>query len=240
MSFQDKNNSKVIVALDYNNKEDAILMANTLKPSLCKLKVGLELFVSCGPSIIKDLHSLGYKIFLDLKFHDITNTVVKSCLSASKLGVWMINIHSSGGKNMMVKSKDEIVKNNYQTLILGVTILTSMEENEINEIGYSCNIKEQVLKMARLCYQSELNGVVCSTKEAKFIKSEFPEDFICVCPGIRNTENKSDDQKRIATPKLAAESGADYIVVGRPITKSDKPLESLMMIKKEFDESKII
>tara|TARA_X000001036_G_scaffold272126_1_gene252674 strand:- start:150 stop:575 length:426 start_codon:yes stop_codon:yes gene_type:complete len=141
---------------------------------------------------------------------------------------------------MMVKSKDEIIKNNYQTLILGVTILTSMEEKEINEIGYSCNIKDQVSKMARLCYQSELNGVVCSVKEAKFIKSEFPENFLCVCPGIRNTENKSDDQKRIATPKLAAEYGADYIVVGRPVTKSDKPLESLMMIKKEFDESKII
>ena len=147
MSFQDKNNSKVIVALDYNSKEDAILMANTLKPSLCKLKVGLELFVSCGPSIIKDLHTLGYKIFLDLKFHDITNTVVKSCLSASKLGVWMINIHSSGGKNMMVKSKDEIVKNNYQTLILGVTILTSMEENEINEIGKDViNLQIKALK----------------------------------------------------------------------------------------------
>lgn len=237
MSFDDRDSSKIIVALDYDNKKEAIEMANRLNPSLCKLKVGLELFISCGPEIIQDLHALGYKIFLDLKYHDITNTVVKSCLAASALGVWMINVHSSGGKNMMTKCKNEIIKSNKKILILGVTILTSMNENEIREVGYTNNLKDQVLKMAKLCHESKLDGVVCSTQESKLIKSEFKENFICVCPGIRSDNEKNNDQKRISSPKVAATSGADYIVVGRPITKSSDPLASLIAIKKEFDES---
>ena len=237
MSFDDRDSSKIIVALDYDNKKEAIEMAKCLDPNLCKLKVGLELFTSCGPEIIQDLHALGYKIFLDLKFHDITNTVIKSCLAASNLGVWMINVHSSGGKNMMTKCKNEIFKSNKKILILGVTILTSMNENEIREVGYTDNLKDQVLKMAKLCHESKLDGVVCSSQESKLIKSQFKENFICVCPGIRNVDDKNNDQKRISTPKVAATSGADYIVVGRPITKSSDPLASLIAIKKEFDES---
>lgn len=237
MLFDDRDSSKIIVALDYDNKREALEMAKCLDPNLCKVKVGLELFISCGPEIIKDLHALGYKIFLDLKFHDITNTVIKSCLVASDLGVWMINVHSSGGKNMMQKCKNEIFKSNKKILILGVTILTSMNENEIREVGYTDNLKDQVLKMAKLCYESKLDGVVCSSQESKLIKSKFKENFICVCPGIRSDNDKNNDQKRISTPKMAASSGADYIVVGRPITKSSDPLASLIAIKKEFDES---
>ena len=235
MLFEDKDESKIIVAFDFESKNKALLMAKLLDPSLCKIKVGLELYVSCGPSIIEELHSFGYKIFLDLKFHDITNTVVKSCLAASKLGVWMINIHSSGGSNMMISSKKQLIRNNYQTLVLGVTILTSMNEKDINEVGYTSNIENQVVKMAALCYESKLDGVVCSANEAKLIKSKFPENFICVCPGIRNNSDDNNDQKRIITPTQAAKYGADYIVVGRPIIESKNPLESLINIKKEFD-----
>ena len=138
---------------------------------------------------------------------------------------------------MMTKCKNEIFKSNKKILILGVTILTSMNENEIREVGYTDNLKDQVLKMAKLCHESKLDGVVCSSQESKLIKSKFKENFICVCPGIRSDNDKNNDQKRISTPRVAATSGADYIVVGRPITKSSDPLASLIAIKKEFDES---
>ena len=235
MSFEDKEAPRIIVALDYNNKEDAILMAKTLKPSLCKIKVGLELFITCGPSIIEEIHSLGYKIFLDLKFHDITNTVVNSCKVAAKMGVWMINVHSSGGKNMMLNSKKELINESYDTLVLGVTVLTSMQKNDINEIGFTNDIETQVLNMATLCKDSNLDGVVCSAQEAKLIKSNFPDNFLCVCPGIRSEDEQINDQKRIMTASMAAKNCVDYIVVGRPIIKSRNPLESLIKIKEEFD-----
>jgi|TARA_B110000240_G_scaffold137163_1_gene151982 orotidine-5'-phosphate decarboxylase len=235
MSFEHKKNSKIIVALDYDNKRDAILLAKKLDPSLCNLKVGLQLFVSCGPIIIQDLHTLGYKVFLDLKFHDITNTVVKSCLAASQLGVWMINIHSSGGSKTMRQVMKEVKKNKYKTLVLGVTMLTSIDENEMKEIGYINNMEQQVLNMAEMSYKSNLNGIVCSAQEAKLVKSRFPDNFLCVCPGIRGADHSKNDQKRIMTPRMAFENGADYIVVGRPITESDNPLDMLKSIKKEFN-----
>ena len=237
MSYQSEDESKIIVALDYSNIQDALNLAKQLNPSLCKLKVGLELYISYGPSIIVELHSLGYKIFLDLKLHDIPNTVMKSCITAAELGVWMLNVHSSGGKNMMSKAMQAIIQGNYKTILLGVTVLTSMDNDELHEIGYSKNISEQVLNMAELCYKSKLNGVVCSAQESKSIKNRFASNFICVCPGIRNADDKVNDQKRIMTPSSAAKNGADYIVVGRPITNSSDPLESLINIKKEFDES---
>ena len=235
MSFEDKEGSKIIVALDYDNKEDAVSMAKILKPSLCKIKIGLELFIACGPSIIKEIHSLGYKIFLDLKFHDITNTVVNSCKVAAKMGVWMINVHSSGGKKMMLSSKKELVDENYNTYVIGVTILTSMQKEDINEIGLTSDIETQVLNMASLCSDSNLDGVVCSAQEAKLIKSNFPKNFLCVCPGIRSEHDQINDQKRVMTASMAAKNYADYIVVGRPIIQSNNPLESLIRIKEEFD-----
>ena len=234
MSFEDKEDPRVIVALDYNNKEDAVLMAKTLNPSLCKIKVGLELFITCGPSIIEEIHSLGYKIFLDLKFHDITNTVVNSCKVAAKMGVWMINVHSSGGKNMMLNSKNELLDENYNTLVIGVTVLTSMQKKDINEIGFTNDLETQVLNMATLCKDSNLDGVVCSAQEAKLIKSNFPDNFLCVCPGIRSELEQINDQKRVMTASMAAKNCVDYIVVGRPIIQSNNPLESLIRIKEEF------
>jgi orotidine-5'-phosphate decarboxylase len=227
----------IIVALDYNKENEALDMAKILDPSLCILKVGLELYVSCGPKIVKALHKLGYKIFLDLKFHDIKNTVIKSSLVAADLGVWMINVHSSGGVEMMSGVANTIKENNYSTLVTGVTVLTSLDNDDIKTIGYSNNTKDQVMKMAALCYDSGLNGIVCSAHEVKNIKNEIKDNFICVCPGIRRTEDNKDDQKRIMTPAMAANNGADYIVVGRPITNSKNPLKSLIKIKKEFNNT---
>lgn len=237
MSSKFNESSNIIVALDYNKEKNALDMANTLDPTLCILKVGLELYVSCGPKIVKELHKLGYRIFLDLKLHDITNTVIKSSLIAADLGVWMINVHSSGGTNMMAGVANAIKDNNYSTLVTGVTILTSLDDDDIKTIGYSSNTKDQVMKMAALCYDSGLNGIVCSANEAKNIKNELKDNFICVCPGIRRSEDNKDDQKRIMTPVMAANNGADYIVVGRPITNSRNPLESLIKIKKEFNNT---
>ena len=228
---------RIIVALDYNKENKALDMAKILDPSLCILKVGLELYVSCGPKIVNALHKLGYKIFLDLKFHDIKNTVIKSSLVAADLGVWMINVHSSGGVEMMSGVANAIKENNYSTLVTGVTVLTSLDNDDIKTIGYSNNTKDQVMKMAALCYDSGLNGIVCSAHEAKNIKNEIKDNFICVCPGIRRAEDNKDDQKRIMTPAMAANNGADYIVVGRPITNSKNPLESLIKIKKEFNNT---
>lgn len=227
----------IIVALDYNKENKALDMAKILDPSLCILKVGLELYVSCGPKIVNALHKLGYKIFLDLKFHDIKNTVIKSSLVAADLGVWMINVHSSGGVEMMSGVANTIKENNYSTLVTGVTVLTSLDNDDIKTIGYSNNTKDQVMKMAALCYDSGLNGIVCSAHEAKNIKNEIKDNFICVCPGIRRTEDNKDDQKRIMTPAMAANNRADYIVVGRPITNSKNPLKSLIKIKKEFNNT---
>ncbi|MBT7523631.1 MAG: orotidine-5'-phosphate decarboxylase [Gammaproteobacteria bacterium] len=227
----------IIVALDYNKENKALDMAKILDPSLCILKVGLELYVSCGPKIVNALHKLGYKIFLDLKFHDIKNTVIKSSLVAADLGVWMINVHSSGGVEMMSGVANTIKENNYSTLVTGVTVLTSLDNDDIKTIGYSNNTKDQVMKMAALCYDSGLNGIVCSAHEVKNIKNEIKDNFICVCPGIRRTEDNKDDQKRIMTPAMAANNGADYIVVGRPITNSKNPLKSLIKIKKEFNNT---
>jgi orotidine-5'-phosphate decarboxylase len=234
MSFEESNMPKIIVALDCDDEEKALSIAKKLSPKLCALKVGLELFVSYGPNIIKKLHHLGYKIFLDLKFHDINTTAIKSSVAAAKLGVWMMNIHSSGGTNMMKNVMNEIKQNNFDTLVLGVTILTSLDDKDIKEIGYANNVKEQVLSMTDQCYHSNLNGVVCSASEAKAIKEKYPKNFICVCPGIRLSENNNNDQKRIVTPEIAAKNGADYIVVGRPVLDSIDPLASLKNIKDKF------
>jgi len=236
MSYKHENIPRIIVAIDRDNEENALNIINKLDPKLCNIKVGLELYVSCGPKIINKIHDLGFQIFLDLKFHDIKNTVSMAALAAAKLGVWMINIHSSCGLDTMNEVINVIKQNNYNTKVLGVTILTSLDDKEIKQIGFSNSVQEQVMLMASICEKANLHGVVCSANEVRNIKQKISKKLICVCPGIRSSNDIKDEQKRTITPEMAAKNGADYIVIGRPVTNSEDPMKSLKNIKEEFEK----
>ena len=224
--------SPVIVALDLEHAL-AIDLAKKLDPEDCRLKVGNQLFTSAGPKVIEELSTLGFDIFLDLKFHDIPNTVVQSVKAASNLGVWMLNVHASGGSIMMNAAKEAISELLEPPLIIGVTMLTSLSEEDVNEIGIQ-DISNQVVSLASLAKKNSLDGVVCSVNEVKRIKELLGKDFITVTPGIRSSDSFKDDQSRVSSAKNAIENGSDYLVIGRPITQSDNPMNSLDSIIKEI------
>lgn len=222
--------SPIIVALDFDNEMDTINLVKQLNPDLCKLKVGKELFTACGPKLVEKLVVSGYKVFLDLKFHDIPNTVYKACKSAANLGVWMTNIHASGGSKMMEMAKRGIMEANTGTLLIAVTTLTSMNQDDLTEIGIQESINTHIINLAKLSHKSGLDGVVCSALEARQIKENTSIDFLTVCPGIRLSSELTDDQQRIMTPKLAISNMADYLVIGRPITQAKNPYDQLINI----------
>lgn len=232
--------NRLIVALDVDSEEKAIKIVEVLKSEIKFFKIGFELFSSCGPGIVKAVKKKGCEVFLDLKFHDIPNTVSKAVASITKLGVSMFNVHSLGGYEMM-KAAAETVKNQAARSniaapkILAVTVLTSMDENGLNKIGINDNIKTEVLRLAGLAKEAGLDGVVASPAEAKFIRKTLGPGFLIVTPGVRPSWASSNDQKRIATPKEAIANGADYIVVGRPITGSDDPINAAREILKEIE-----
>lgn len=226
--------SKVIVALDFNNLTEVMAFVQQIKPSECRLKVGKELFTAYGPQIIRELQALGFEIFLDLKFHDIPNTVYKAIRVAADLGVWMVNVHASGGREMLTKARQAIEDSQHKPLLIAVTILTSLSESAVAEIGYQHSLVEQTLHLARLSYECGLDGVVCSAHEAAAIKLATSAEFLTVTPGIRLNTDKVDDQTRIMTPSIAVASGADYLVIGRPITKSVLPIETLQGINQSL------
>ena len=220
--------NKVIVALDFNNSDQALYLANRLDPLQCNLKVGSQLFTSLGPDIIYELRKLGFNIFLDLKFHDIPNTVLSAVEAAIDMEIWMLNVHASGGLEMM-KSASQATLNSdskKRPIIIAVTMLTSLNQEIASQLGVH-DINSQTLKLAKLAKESSLDGVVCSPQEISNIKEELGKDFIVVTPGIRLTKSITDDQKRIASPKEAISLGADFIVIGRPITQSKDPYQSL-------------
>jgi orotidine-5'-phosphate decarboxylase len=224
--------SPVIVALDLEHTL-AIDLAKKLDPENCRLKVGSQLFTSAGPKVIEELSTLGFDIFLDLKFHDIPNTVTESVKAASNLGVWMLNIHASGGSVMMNAAKEATAELLEPPLIIGVTMLTSLSEKDVNEIGIQ-DISNQALSLASLTKKNSLDGVVCSVNEVRRIKELLGKDFITVTPGIRSSDSLKDDQSRVSTARNAIENGSDYLVIGRPITQSDNPMNSLDSIIKEI------
>lgn len=226
--------SKVIVALDFNNLTEVMEFVQQIKPSECRLKVGKELFTAYGPQIIRELQALGFEIFLDLKFHDIPNTVYKAIRVAADLGVWMVNVHASGGREMLTKARQAIEDSQHKPLLIAVTILTSLSESAVAEIGYQHSLVEQTLHLARLSYECGLDGVVCSAHEAAAIKLATSAEFLTVTPGIRLNTDKVDDQTRIMTPSIAVASGADYLVIGRPITQSILPIETLQGINQSL------
>ena len=226
---------KIIVALDYDNQQDAMFMAQCLDPQRCRLKVGKELFTIAGPELIKSLHQLGFEVFLDLKFHDIPNTVAKAVLAAAKLGVWMVNVHASGGSEMMETTIAAMqTAGGKQPLLIAVTVLTSMDASGLRETGINQTPAERVLELAKLTQNSGLAGVVCSAQEAQLLKQELGSEFILVTPGIRPAFASVGDQKRIMTPAQAIAAGSDYLVIGRPITQADDPMHALELIEAEI------
>ena len=224
--------NKVIIPLDLEYSA-AIDMASNFEPSHCRLKIGSQLFTSSGPKIIKELDSKGFEIFLDLKFHDIPNTVYEAVRSAADLGVWMINVHASGGKKMLEASKNALVGYSKPPLLIAVTLLTSLSEDSLKEIGLN-NLSEQVLRLAKLSHECDLDGVVCASSDTVIIKQEFGKEFITVTPGIRPDQSNLNDQSRVSTPNEAIKNGSDFLVIGRPITESDDPAGALKDIYKQI------
>ena len=230
------NDPKIIVALDYDNQQDATTLVKNLDPSLCRLKVGKELFTTCGPDIVKRVQDLGFEVFLDLKFHDIPATVAKACASAANLGVWMLNVHALGGSEMLKAARTAVNESIHSPLLIAVTILTSSDQAYLDEIGLNRELGEQVLRLAKLTQSAGLDGVVCSAKEAKFISAEIGKDFVLVTPGIRPVGSQQNDQKRIMTPGMALKNGSNYLVIGRPITQAENPLNALRDIVAEIQD----
>jgi len=226
--------SRVIVALDNMSLTDSMALASQLDPGLCKLKVGKELFTRNGPIVVENLANKGFDVFLDLKFHDIPNTVANACKAAADLGVWMLNVHASGGRKMMIAAREALRELNTPPLLIAVTILTSLDDQDLAEIGYRSPTMEQVKRLATLAAESGLNGVVCSPLESATIKTLGLKDFSLVTPGIRPKDSNIDDQSRIQTPAQAIQSGSSYLVIGRPITRSKDPIKTLLSINEEI------
>ena len=223
--------AKVVVALDFDNKDEALSFVDKIQPSDCRLKVGKEMFTHFGPEFVKELVNRGFDVFLDLKFHDIPNTVAKAVAAAADLGVWMVNVHASGGIKMMQKAKEALLPfGDKAPILIAVTVLTSMSEEDLAGIGITRTPAEQVQHLATLTKNAGLDGVVCSAMEAESLKQLLGQDFKLITPGIRPAGSNADDQKRIMTPEQALNVGVDYLVIGRPITKAENPHAVLQAI----------
>lgn len=231
----------IILALDVPGYDEAMELVRTFGESIDIFKIGLELFTSAGPRIVEDINAAGKKIFLDLKFHDIPNTVSKSALAAARLGVFMFNVHTCGGSDMMKQTADALVKysldnNVTRPKLIGVTVLTSVDSSTLrNDMGVGADMPDQVRHLASLAKESGLDGVVASPEDAADLRARFGKDFLIVTPGVRPSWSAKDDQKRISTPKAALQNGASYLVIGRAITSAPDPLEALKKIESEIE-----
>ncbi len=225
---------RVIVALDYPDARSAAALASRLDPELCRLKVGKELYTAAGPSLIEKLRSAGFRIFLDLKFHDIPSTVAGACVAAAELDVWMINVHALGGRAMLEAARAALSRRSAPPKLVAVTLLTSMGVTDMEEIGLAGGPQEAVLRLARLTQACGLDGVVCSAQETAALRRQLGGEFCLVTPGIRPAGAAQDDQERVATPRQAIAGGADYLVIGRPITRAPDPLAALRAICSEI------
>ena len=223
--------SKIIVALDYEKEAEALALVDQIDPSLCRLKVGKEMFTTLGMNFVKQLHQRNFDVFLDLKYHDIPNTVARAVRSAADLGVWMVDLHASGGLRMMEEAKRILEPYGKDApLLIAVTVLTSMEDLDLLQIGINASPMEQVLRLAHLTQRAGLDGVVCSPQEVEILRNACGEDFKLVTPGIRPIGADFGDQRRVMAPTAAIRAGSDYLVIGRPITKADNPVEVLRSI----------
>jgi len=226
---------RVIVALDVPDAASALGLAARLDPALCRVKVGKELFVAAGPSVVEGLQRAGFEVFLDLKFHDIPNTVAGACRSAARLGVWMLNVHASGGESMMHAARDAVSAFAKKPFVIGVTILTSLSTPELKPMGFTGTADELVERLARLAHACGLDGVVCSAQEAPRLRAACGPEFRLVTPGIRLPSGDRGDQSRVVTPVEAVRMGSDYLVIGRPITQSPDPRATLESINQSLE-----
>ena len=235
------NDPKIIIALDYPEAAPALALAERLQPELCRLKVGKELFTATGPALLEQLMRRGFEIFLDLKFHDIPNTTAQACKAAAGLGVWMVNVHALGGRKMLEAAREALASSTQPPRLIAVTLLTSMAQEDLADIGIDATPAEMVLRLAKLAQDSGLDGVVCSAQEAALLRKQCGDEFCLVTPGIRPAQVGArravplqDDQSRVMTPLAALQAGSSYLVIGRPITKAADPLQALLDINQEI------
>lgn len=225
---------RIIVALDFDQPEAALALAGMLPPGSCRVKVGKELFGRAGPELVRRMIDMGHDVFLDLKFHDIPNTVAGACRAAADLGVWMLNVHALGGREMMERARKAISGNAHRPLLIAVTVLTSQNAHTLREVGCESDVEQQVLRLAHLAREAGLDGVVCSAREALVLREALGTAAVLVTPGIRPAGSSTDDQRRILTPVEALRAGSDYLVIGRPITRASDPVAALEAINREI------
>ncbi|OGO92573.1 MAG: orotidine 5'-phosphate decarboxylase [Coxiella sp. RIFCSPHIGHO2_12_FULL_44_14] len=225
---------KIIIALDDEQKESVHRLVTQLNPALCRLKVGSILFTRYGPSLVEELMQRGFDIFLDLKFHDIPKTVAGAVAGAAALGVWMTNVHIQGGRAMLEAARESIERSHHKPLLLGVTVLTSLDQTDLQWWGVHEAIPTLVERMAHLAKSVGLDGVICSVAEVALLRARLPADFLLVSPGIRLPEDSHNDQKRVLTPEAALQAGVNYLVIGRSITRAQDPLQTLQRIHAEL------
>jgi orotidine-5'-phosphate decarboxylase len=230
-------NSPVLVALDYPGQGPVLELVSQLSPSLCRLKVGKELFTRCGPGLVRTLQDKGFEIFLDLKYHDIPNTVAGAVRAAAELGVWMVNVHASGGRRMMEAAAEALQSFDRKPLLIAVTVLTSLSDEDLREMAYTESVQQRVARLAALAQDSGMDGVVCSAQEAGSLRRERGEGFCLVTPGIRLPGDASADQRRVVTPTEALANGANYLVIGRSITAADDPAKALERVHIDLGHS---
>lgn len=225
---------RIVVALDFDEVSQALAVAGRLHPSACRLKVGKELFTRGGPALVEKLLRQGFQVFLDLKFHDIPHTVAQACRAAAELGVWMVNVHALGGRKMLEAAREALEDAAQRPLLIGVTLLTSLDASDLRDIGIADSVENQVIRLAGLAQQSGLDGVVCSAREARSLRVRHGPAFRLVTPGIRPAGVDVQDQRRVMTPAEALQAGADYLIIGRPITQAADPLQALEAIRAEI------
>ena len=226
--------SPIIIALDYPSLDAALCMADQLDPARCRVKVGKELFTRSGPAVLEALHGRGFEVFLDLKFHDIPNTVASAVQAAAEQGVWMVNVHASGGQRMMEAATQRLEQHGLATHLIAVTVLTSMQAEDLADVGINAPLAEHVERLALLAKQSGLHGVVCSAQESARIKTLCGDSFLKVTPGIRPSFAATNDQQRIMTPSQAIQAGSTHLVIGRPVTQAADPMIALEAIEAEL------
>jgi orotidine-5'-phosphate decarboxylase len=226
--------NRVIIALDMDDDRKVMELVDKLDPSLCRLKIGKELFTLYGPELVRQVQDRGFDVFLDLKFHDIPNTVNKAVKAACELKVWMLTVHACGGAEMLKAARDAVNASEHKTLLVAVTVLTSMAEEDLHSLGIQRSMDEQVLRLASLAQGAGMDGVVCSAQETEALRKLLRDDFVLVTPGIRPAGDLAQDQKRVVTPGEAVRNGSSYLVIGRPITQAQKPVQKLSAINAEI------